>query len=88
MNPNFQTPSFSMDHSYWLSSSNAIIGSEGQVVQNVSKTKDSNVGTLTQPTMASFANIFAGASAAIASSSNLVDVNTNMLVRWFCIFCN
>ena len=71
-----------MDHTYWLPSSNAvpILGTEGQQIHNVAKTKESNVGTLTQPTMASFANIFAGASAAIASSANVVDVNADLLV--------
>ena len=71
-----------MDHAYWLSPTNAVpvLGSEGQPVQNVAKPKETNVGAITQPTMASFANIFAGASAAIASSANIIDVNTDLLV--------
>ena len=62
---------------YWLPASSTVIASESQALQNVSKPKETNVGTVAQSTMASFANIFAGASAAIASSSN---VPADMLV--------
>ena len=73
-----------MDHAYWLPNTSNVIpilGSEGQSIENIAKTKETNVGTIAQPAMASFANIFAGASAAIASSTNIIDVNPDLLVR-------
>jgi len=72
-----------MDHAYWLSGTSNVIpilGSEAQTIETIAKTKENNVGTITQPSMASFANIFAGASAAIASSTNIIDVNPDLLV--------
>ena len=61
---------------YWLSSSN-VIDTGSQSAQTTTKPKDDNVGTITNSTMASFANIFAGASAAIASSAN---INSDIMV--------
>lgn len=61
---------------YWIPSS-GVIETVNQPAPNATKSDVNGTGTNLNSTMASFANIFAGATAAIASSAN---VNSEMLV--------
>ena len=68
---------------YWVQSSVTGISNNSneavtqQQIMSSSKMKESDVSVISQPTMVNFANIFAGATAAVASTGS---ANTDVLV--------
>jgi len=70
-------------NTYWLASSsgvvNQIAGDDVQQDEDVTKSKEADLSLVNQPPMVNFANIFAGASAAVASSA--AAVNSDSMVH-------